>query len=160
MITSSLSTYLRDHHAAARGGLELARRTLAHNRGTDFEILLTELVKEIERDRDTLRSLIMELGVRADPVKIAVLWTAERISRFKLNGQLFRYSSLSRLVELEALHTGITAKRGLWRALRSIASADARLDGAQLDELVARAGRQLDRVEEARLRAVRIALLE
>ena len=57
------------------------------------------------------------LGVRKDPLKPAAAWMAEKLGRLKLNGQLSGYSPLSRVVELEGLHIGITGKLELWKAL-------------------------------------------
>ena len=40
-----------------------------------------------------------------------------------------------------------------WRTLRALADADMRLDPEQLDELMSRARRQADQLEELRVRA-------
>jgi hypothetical protein len=45
--------------------------------------------------------------------------------------------------ELEGLIVGVNSKRALWHALRRLADGDARLQPVQLDELLARADRQL-----------------
>ena len=60
------------------------------------------------------------LGVKPDRVKEAMGWTAEKLGRLKLNGQLLGYSPLSRLVELEGLMLGITGKMAMWIALSSV----------------------------------------
>lgn len=48
----------------------------------------------------------------------APAWAAEKLVRLKLNGRLRGYSPLSRLLELEMLHIGITGKLELWQALQ------------------------------------------
>jgi hypothetical protein len=152
-----LRIYLRDHNAAAVGGVELVRRTLANNRGTSYEATLEQLAKDIEEDRQTLVSLMDRLGVSADILKQSAVWAFEKVSRLKLNGRVLEYSPLSRLVELEALGTGIDGKRALWTALRHVAGADRRLDAAELGRLERRAADQRKRVEAIRLEAARLA---
>jgi hypothetical protein len=47
----------------------------------------------------------------------------------------------------------VEGKAAGWRTLRSLADADMRLDPEQLDELMSRARRQADQLEELRVRA-------
>jgi hypothetical protein len=61
---------------------------------------------------------------------------------------------LSRVVELEALALGVQGKLRLWRSLELLAAGEPRLAGADLAELVERALRQTEQLEEQRLRAV------
>jgi hypothetical protein len=98
------------------------------------------------------------LGVKPDRVKEAMGWTAEKLGRLKLNGQLLGYSPLSRLVELEGLMVGITGKMAMWIALRSVLADDPRLEGIDLENLVRRAREQRQAVERLRRRAAREAL--
>jgi len=58
------------------------------------------------------------LAVRRNTAEIAGAWAAEKLGRLKLNGRLRGYSPLSRLLELEMLHIGITGKLELWQALQ------------------------------------------
>lgn len=152
-----LRIYLRDHHAASLGGMDLARRTLASNRGTSFEPALEKLAKDIYEDRLTLERLMKRLGVSRDPVKEATVWALEKVSRLKLNGRVLQYSPLSRVIETETLRSGIDAKRAMWTALRHIADVDARLDATELGRLERRADDQRKRVEAIRLEAARLA---
>jgi hypothetical protein len=75
----------------------------------------------------------------------------EKLGRLKLNGRLTGYSPLSRLLELETLHLGITGKRELWRALERALGND--VPGFEFEELARRAERQAAEVEEHRLAA-------
>lgn len=152
-----LRIYLRDHLAAAVGGTELARRTLANNRGTPFEATLEQLAKDIEEDRQTLVELMDRLGMSPDVLKQSAVWVLEKVTRLKLNGRVLEYSPLSRLIELEALGTGIEAKRALWTALRHVADADPRVDAAEMGRLERRAAGQRKRVEAIRPEAARLA---
>jgi hypothetical protein len=153
-----LPIYLNDHLAGATLGVELARRTLSSNRGTKYGELLEWLVAQIQEDRQSLIRVMERLGVKRDPVKQAAGWTLEKAGRLKLNGRLFGYSPLSRLVELEALWTGVNGKLSMWRALVAVADRDARLDSISLIELEARAEEQARRLDEHRGLAAREAL--
>src|SRR3954451_19975907 len=61
--------YLNDHLAGSTVGLSLAKRTLGSNRGTQFEPVLERIATEIDEARETLRSIMRELGVGEDSVK-------------------------------------------------------------------------------------------
>ena len=151
-----LSIYLNDHLAGATLGVELAKRSRASNEGTPLGDFLGRLQSEIETDRETLRKLMRELGIRPDPVKAYGAWTLEKLGRLKLNGQVKGYSPLSRLVELEGLYLGITGKQEMWIALQRTLADE--LPGVEFEELRRRAERQAAEVEEHRVGAVKEAL--
>lgn len=151
-----LAIYLNDHLGGATAGVELAKRALRANRGSELGTFLEGLVAELEEDRRTLRSVIAHLGIPESRVKPALGLVAERLGRLKLNGQLRGYSPLSRVLELEGLAMGIEGKASLWRNLRETPVAE-RLGEVDLDELVARAERQQAGLEPHRLDAVRLA---
>jgi hypothetical protein len=149
-----LSIYLNDHLAAATGGRELARRVAASNRSSDYGPFLERLAEEIEEDRESLLLIMRTLDVKVDPLKLIVGWGAEKVARLKLNGRLFGYSPLSRLIELETLGAGLYAKLALWRSLEQLESDRIAGAGITLSDLVARVERQLDELELHRARAV------
>jgi hypothetical protein len=155
---SKLAIYLSDHHAAAVAAVELARRAARSNRGTRYGEVLGTLAAEIEEDRQSLRLIMQRLGLRSDPAKAVVAWSAEKLGRFKLNGQLTGYSPLSRLEELEILSLGVEGKLAMWRALER--GADHGLPDAELETLIKRARSQRRRLERCRLDAAREALSE
>ena len=146
MTTASkyLATYLNDHLGGSTTGLELARRAASENKDNELGAFLTDLAKEIEEDRETLRSIMEILDVSTDPVKTGMAWATEKASRLKMHGG----SKLSRVLELESLLGGVEGKLGLWRALRIVAPSEPRLNAAQLDELIARAERQIEGLRE------------
>jgi hypothetical protein len=144
-----LSIYLNDHLAGSTLGLELAKRSRASNQGTPLADFLDRLVREIETDRETLKRLMRELGIRPDPLKTCGAWVAEKLGRLKLNGQITGYSPLSRVVELESLYLGVTGKLEMWIALERALANDA--VGVEFGELRRRAERQAAEVEEHRL---------
>jgi hypothetical protein len=152
-----LAIYLQDHYAGSTGGLEMAKRSASANGGSEFGGPLTRLAMDIGEDRDALKRIMARLEVSPAPVKSALAWGAEKAGRLKPNGQLRGYSPLGRIVEIEALVTGVSGKLSLWRALKSIAPTDSRLDAAQLADLEARAEDQLARLHRLRDRAAAIA---
>jgi hypothetical protein len=156
-VADLLAIYLNDHYAGSTAGLELARRTRASNEGTELGDFLERLTLEIEEDRQALELIMDRLGVRRDPLKRGFGWAAEKVGRLKLNGQLRGYSPLSRLLELEGLHLGISTKLSLWEILSSTHAGE--LEQLHLDDLIERARRQLDGLKPFRLEAARTALV-
>jgi hypothetical protein len=153
-----LSIYLNDHLAGATAATRLARRAAANNRSTPYGEALDALAEELEQDRRTLVEVMRRLSVGQDRLKVALAWGAEQASRLKLNGELLRYSPLSRLEELEALSLGVEGKLALWKALQQTHGDDPRLGGVDLGVLVARAQSQRRRLERQRARAADEAL--
>jgi hypothetical protein len=153
-----LSIYLNDHLAGSVVGVALARRVVKENEGSELGEFLRVLLAEIVEDRATLLRLMDRLGVSRSKSKMAAAWTAEKLGRLKLNGQISGYSPLSRLVELEGLTTGINGKRALWLALGQISDRDERLRQLDFDALAARARSQVERLEPYRLAAASEAL--
>ena len=147
--------YLNDHLAGATAGTELAKRAHASNQGSDLGEFLEGLAAEIEEDRNSLLEIMSGLGVGTDPVKPRVAWAAEKLGRLKPNGQLRGYSPLSRQLELEGLHVGISGKLSLWQSLAATSAAE--LPGIDLARLIARAERQLATLEPFRIAAARDA---
>ncbi len=156
-MTDPLAIYLNDHLAAATFGRELARRALAANRGTEFEAFLAPFAKDVEEDREELERTIDRLGLRRDQLKVGAAWGAEKLGRLKLNGRLVGYSPLSRVIELEGLAAGVSAKLSLWRALSASGDRLPAEAQAPLGRLIERAERQLEGLAEVRDRAVRVA---
>ncbi len=146
--TDYLETYLQDHRAGAAMGSDLARRLADENLGTPFEDFLTGLAQEVEQDVQTLDALMERLGVSASTMKNAGAKVAEKLGRLKPNEHLSGYSPLSRVLEMEGLRGGVHAKLGLWESLAALAPHDDRLDAAELEQLQARAERQLAGLRE------------
>jgi len=157
---SRLGTYLNDHLGGATAGLELAKRSSGANKGTELGAFLEKLTEEIDQDRETLRSLMRTLAIGEDHVKKLAGWSLEKVGRLKPNGQLRGYSPLSRLIELEGLTGGVSAKRALWLNLERLAERDERFAAFDLPELLARADRQLAQLEQQRVSAASDALSE
>jgi hypothetical protein len=151
--------YLNDHLAGAAVGVALARRLAKAQHGTERHPDLLRLAEEIAADRMTLREITRALGLREARYKALGALAAERLGRFKLNGRLRSRSPLSTLVEVEALRLGVEGKAAGWRTLRELAEAEPRLSAERLDDLLERAGRQIDTLERLRVAAAREALM-
>ena len=152
-----LAIYLNDHRAGAALVRAGARRSLSSNEGTDLGNFLAGFLVEVEEDGETLDRVMDAVGARKDPFKLAAATLAEKLGRFKLNGQLTGYSPLSRLEELEGLSLGVEGKLALWRTLKKVAASDPRL-AFGWDELIERARKQRAGLERFRLQAAVDAL--
>lgn len=152
--TDLLRIYLRDHHAAAIAGNELAKRSAQSNRGTPFEVLCEQIRTEVAEDLSTLEDVMRRLDISPAKGKDGALWMAEKLGRLKLNGSLRAYSPLSRVIEFEGLSLNAHATRRVWSALKQISH---RPVEGNLEELEARADDQIRRIDEAHKEAVRLA---
>lgn len=140
-----LSTYLRDHHAGAVAGAQLARRAAGQGDDAGPYRELSSIADEIEADKRSLEALMEALGVGTDRLKDVAAAAGERLGRLKPNGRWRDYSPLSRLLELEGLVIGVSAKLSLWRNLRG--TLGDRVEGIDLVELESRAEDQRSRLE-------------
>jgi hypothetical protein len=145
-----LGIYLNDHLAGAAVALDLAKRSLASNGGTEHGRALERLVVEIGEDSATLRDVMRRLGVPEQAYKLLVARVGERLGRLKPNGQLRGYSPLSRLLELDVLQAGLQGKESLWRSLALVAGGEPALRDVDLDRLVVRARAQQELLEARR----------
>ena len=148
-----LGIYLNDHLAGATGGVELARRVAGSSRGPGDSRAVQGLAAEVAQDRAALEEIMAALGIPVRAYKVYAAWIGEKAARLKLNGRLLARSPLSSLEELEVLRLGVEGKAAGWRTLRVLAKTDTRLDQGRLDELISRARRQADLLEELRVRA-------
>ncbi|GAB3429341.1 hypothetical protein [Actinophytocola sediminis] len=148
-----LGIYLNDHLAGATGGVDLARRIAAAERGWSEVDVLVRLAREIEEDRETLLELMAALAVPVRGYKALAGWLVEKVARLKPNGRVVTRSPLSRVVELEVMRLGVEGKAAGWRTLRTRAANDRRLDPVLLDALIDRAHDQSERLERLRVLA-------
>jgi len=148
-----LGIYLNDHLAGATAGTELAHRMARSHGDEQDSSTLRRLAAEVGQDRAALLDIMAALGIKVRRYKVGAAWIGEKAGRLKFNGRLFTRSPLSDLEELELLRLGVEGKAAGWRTLRSVADSDPRLDPARLDELIARARRQEDVLEDLRVAA-------
>ena len=149
---SMLGIYLNDHLAGATAGTELAHRTARSYGDEQDGGPLRRLATEIAQDRAALLDMAA-LGIKVRRYKVGAAWIGEKAGRLKFNGRLLARSPLSNLEELEMLRLGVEGKAAGWRTLRTLADTDTRLDPGGLDELISRARRQADRLEDLRIGA-------
>jgi hypothetical protein len=149
-----LPIYLNDHLAGATVGCELARRAAGSNKGTKLGDFLTEFAAEVEAHRAQLEDVMMRLGIRRDEFKVAAGWVGEKLGRLKLNGRLFEYSPLSRVVELESLIIASQGRESLWRALAVLAPDEPRIVDIDFVTLVADAETSIRALEEHHVTAI------
>jgi hypothetical protein len=155
-MSDALATYLQDHLAGAVHAIELVKTIREQHISDPLGQFASNLLIEIEADRDVLRGLAERAGTGSNSVKELTAWLGEKVSRLKL-----RQSSpdnLGTLEALEFLELGIHGKWALWRALDAVADDDSRLRGTDFEGLSARAESQYEKVEERRLEAARTAL--
>lgn len=152
-----LRVYLNDHLAGATAGLALAKRIRDRNSGPVGQAF-ADLVPDIEADRRTLLDIVAAMEFSDSGLKQKLADAVEKVGRLKLNGQIFGYSLLSKMEELEAMSLGIEGKAKLWTALRTVAERRPQLQRFDFDHLEAQARLQHDRVEDLRLEAAGEAL--
>lgn len=153
----ALKIYLNDHLAGATSAMELLDDMEQRTGDDGVRRFVADLRGEISQDVTELEDIIERLGLERERVKEVLADLGESMSRLKL-GRVGGPAAVSHLLELEMLSTGIWGKMRLWRSLDAagvLASTGVDVD---LDELLARAQRQLDAVEEQRLAAARRAL--
>lgn len=124
-----LGIYLRDHHAAALGGVTLARRRCTAATGTAVGDTLSHIVGEIEEDREVLRTVLERHGMKPSRWRDFAVRAAAEAGRLKPNGHLVRRSPLSDVFELEALIGGIEVKRRLCETLGATFGSEATAAG-------------------------------
>jgi SAM-dependent methyltransferase len=154
-----LAIYVEDHLALSLGGIRLARRAAAENRGNDYGAFLAALVPQLEEDRATLRDVGRVLGRGASVLKDAAAALGELAGRLKPNGRLLSYSPLSRVWELEALLAGTESRRLLWRRIAEVARRDPRLRAFDLERPEERARAHREGLERVHRRAAREAFV-
>lgn len=119
-----LVIYLQDHDAAAGAGRALARRCADSNSGNQLGAYLrSTFLPELRSDHECVVALLESVGATPSRVKRIALRVGEFVGRAKPNGRVWRYSPLSRVVELESLIAGVHAKQRLWTAIEKLSEA-------------------------------------
>jgi len=147
----ALARYLREHYAAARGELDLVRRSARSQTEPEVRRRLSDLAARVAEDRAALLAVLVDLGIDPSPLKERLVAVAERLGRVKPNGSLLHRTRLSDLLELEAMVTAVQVRQLVWTSLRHLADSDHRLNPHQLDLLCRRAEEQRAQLEALRL---------
>lgn len=155
-MSDPLTTYLQDHLAGSIHAIELFKTMCDDHAGEPLGEFASNLLVEIESDRDVLARLTESLGGSVGGPKEWSAWLAEKVSRLKLKHG--SGNDLGTFEALEFLVLGIHGKWALWRALTLVAAYDVRLAGTNFDDLTTRAESQHARVDAQRLACARGAL--
>ncbi|MGH3311209.1 MAG: hypothetical protein ACRDP3_11590 [Streptomyces sp.] len=151
---SPLADYLNSHLLRLTNGGELARRIATQHARSPAGLTLIRIADEVAQDRAALLRIMGDLGVPARRYESLAGWLLEKAGRARSNGFLARRTSLSSLLELEALRRDVESTEGMWHALSTLSGPRAeRLDPDQLSALIARAQNQADTLESLRLPA-------
>ena len=156
MSKEHLATYLNDHLAGSQTALETLERM--QEEAADLSPAFSQLRKEIEEDREQLRTLMRTLGIAESTVRKAGGWIAERAAAIKLGIDDEAQGPLRRFERLELLSLGIEGKIGMWRALEVVAAVDNSLRVLDYARLTEQGRDQRARVEAMRLEAAHLAL--
>ena len=148
-----LGIYLDDHLVLLAAGRALARR-MQRRAGPELGDLLREVRAGLAEDRDEVRAVMADRGLRRSRLKPALGGLAELGGRLKLNGTLVRRSPLTPLVELEGLGLLLEGARAFWAALH----ASGVVPGSDPAARAERVARQAGRAEALRLGAAPAAL--
>jgi len=142
----NLNIYLNDHLAGSVAALELVEYLAKISSGTALEGFFKNLFNDIQTDQDTLKELMSRLGIEQSKLRKVTAWFMEKASAVKMHPNSLESDPMSLLQALEALQLGITGKKGLWRALATMASSDQRFDGFNFTALETRAEEQIGMV--------------
>jgi hypothetical protein len=148
-MSEPLTTYLNDHLGGAQIAIELLEGMRDQHDDQTFRQFAGELLPEIQRDDDTLRSIKQNVGGTPSKLKIAGGWLFEKAARLKLGHT--GSTDFEMFESLELLAVGIQGKLCLWKALQTVSKSDSRLAGFRFEELITRAQQQYDKVEDRRL---------
>jgi len=156
MATNALTTYLQDHLAGSVAAIEILdalRDQQAHGSIGSFAAAILE---EVERDRETLESLIKRMGGGASAVKETTAWIGARFKRLRMRHSLSE--DFGALEALEIIALGILGKKALWDALAALRDMDGPLGELDLEQLMERANTQHALVEARRVEMARKVL--
>ncbi len=156
MAMKSLETYMNDHLAGSRLGVDLAAQIRDRAEGTELHATMAKLTAEIEEDREKLSELMERVGAAENQVKQATAWVAEKASRLKLSdfgGLVGGDEDYGMFMSLETLVLGVNGKLRLWEALKQQAANHEGLDPIELEALAERARGQIAVLDRERLAA-------
>ena len=156
LVEDPLTTYLHDHLSGAAFAVDLLEFLQDQHDGEPLGQFATEMLVQVQSDRDVLQGLAERMDAEGGILKQTGAWLGEKASRWKLH---YRASGEFGTFEaLELLAVGILGKRGLWRALATLAPLDDRLRDVDFEQLIGRAQSQYDHVEQHRLESARRGL--
>ena len=150
----ALTSYLNDHLAGSMAAIKLLDRLIDNHKRQRLEKFLVDLREDVHADQEVLQNLMRKLDLEESSVRKAGAWVAETIGQAKI---ALSGDSVSLLQAMEGLALGVTGKKLLWRALRTVEAELSQLQGIDLSRLEQRAADQFERVEKERLHLSREA---
>jgi hypothetical protein len=156
MSDKPLDVYLNDHLSGATFGADLAEQLAERTAETAFGDPMQRLADEIQDDLETLQRVMDAVGATRNPVKQAVTWVGEKLSRFKLSGRSGGgEAELGLFLALETLSLGVEGKASLWRTLADVGDRYPELGDFDFVALHERAQAQRRLLEDERIATAR-----
>ncbi|WDF32180.1 hypothetical protein PTW37_09840 [Arthrobacter agilis] len=146
----TLLPYLDLHLVGATNGVRLFEAAGRSWADTPYEEDFGRLRTEISEERAFLKGLIISLGHRPGPLKMALARALSVLAEVNPLNPLRRKASAGSQLELESLQSLLKGKEALWSTLVALAartpapSGDALLDPAELERLLETSRRQQD----------------
>ena len=148
MAYSGLDTYLNDHMAGATAGCNLAQMASEEHQTDEHGPFFSEIYAEISADKDTLQQLIETLGVAESASKTALAEVGSKLMGPKFTAG--EDDALNAFVTLETLSIGVEGKVCMWKALKTVEADYEAFKQFNVDELLARATSQREKLEAQR----------
>ncbi len=158
MAYSGLETYLNDHIAGATAGTNLAKMAAEEHQTDEHGPFFSEIYAAIEADFGTLKELASALGVDESAGKAALAELGSKMMGPKFTGG--EDDELNAFVTLETLSIGIEGKVCMWKALKTVESEYAAFEQFNIDELLASAVSQREKIEAQRQKMAPHALTD
>jgi hypothetical protein len=156
MAYSGLDTYLNDHMAGATAGTNLAKMAAEEHQTDEHGPFFSEIYAEVSADKDTLAELIDALGVDESASKTALAEVGSKLMGPKFTAG--EDDQLNAFVTLETLSIGVEGKVCMWKALKTVESEYPAFEQFNVDELLARATSQREKIEAQRQKMAPLAL--
>jgi hypothetical protein len=156
MAYSALDTYINDHLAGATAGTNLAKIASEEHQTDEHGPFFSEIYAEIRADFDTLQELASALGVEESASKGALAEIGSKVMAPKFTAG--DDDELNAFVTLETLSIGVEGKVCMWKALKTVAGDYSAFEQFDVDELLARAEGQREKIEAQRQRLAPQAL--
>lgn len=148
MAYSGLDTYLNDHIAGATAGRNLAKMAAQEHQTDEHGPFFSEIYAAVDADYGTLKQVAAALRVDESAGKTALAEIGSKVMGAKFTGG--DDDDLNAFVTLETLSIGIEGKVCMWKALKTVAADYPAFAEFDLDDLLARATEQREKIEEQR----------
>ena len=145
-----------DHMAGATAGSNLAQMASEEHQTDEHGPFFSEIYAEIKADRETLAQLIGALGVEESASKTALAEIGSKMMGPKFTAG--EDDQLNAFVTLETLSIGVEGKVCMWKALKTVQSDYPAFEQFDVEDLLARAVTQREKIEAQRQKMAPLAL--